>query len=149
MRQLIFHMSNVIETSKYWDNESNCAQAVSCGLLDYFNMSEHVGLIHDAMTGFGGGMGERSICGAVTGGLAALGILLKKKGIGTEQRSEIFRKYNQAFINDFNTLDCKEIIADFILPDGSVDRDRPERRILCTKAVNTAAKIVKDIFNEL
>ena len=71
----------VDEMSKYWDDESNCAQAVASGILDFYNMKDHSELLHKAMVGFGGGMGERSICGAITGGLAALGVIMIDKGI--------------------------------------------------------------------
>ena len=142
-------MTKVNETSKYWDNESNCAQAVACGILEHYDMHEHIDLIHSSMTGFGGGMGERSICGAVTGGLAALGIIMMKRGINAEKRGEIFKRYKLAFVTDFDTLNCKDILAEFILPDGTLERDRPERREKCSNAVETAAKIVKEIIDEL
>lgn len=137
------------ETSKYWENESNCAQAVASGVLEYYKMNEYVNLIHDSMIGFGGGMGERSICGAVTGGLAALGIIMASKEVDKDSRADAFKKFKKLFNSEFDALDCKDIIAEFILPDGSVDKDRPERGVKCTKAVELAAKYVQQVIDEL
>lgn len=143
-------MSNIInETSKYWNHESNCAQAVACGVLEYYNQNDCLETIHNAMLGFGGGMGERSICGAVTGGFTALGILLSKKDLEKEDRSNIFRKFKDSFNDEFKTLNCGEILSEFILPDGSVDYENPLRSMKCTGAVELAANIVKRVIDEL
>jgi len=143
-------MSKTInKTSQYWNNESNCAQAVACGVLEYYNHNECLETIHSAMLGFGGGMGEKSICGAVTGALTALGILMSKKGLEKNDKSDIFRKFKDTFNNKFKTLNCGEILNEFILPDGSIDKENPERRLTCTGAVEFAANIVKEVLDEI
>ncbi|MBY9001022.1 MAG: C_GCAxxG_C_C family protein [Candidatus Heimdallarchaeota archaeon] len=143
-------MSNIInEVSKYWNQESNCAQAVAGGVLEYYNMNECLDIVDNALLGFGGGMGERSICGAVTGGLAALGIIISKKNLEKEERSEVFKKFRELFEMEFDTLKCGEILEEFILPDGSVDFENPQRSMKCTRAVETAAKSVKRVIDEL
>ncbi|MHA1346314.1 MAG: C-GCAxxG-C-C family protein [Candidatus Heimdallarchaeaceae archaeon] len=143
-------MSKTINvTFKYWNNESNCAQAVACGVLEHFNHNSCLETINNAMLGFGGGMGERSICGAVTGGLAALGILLSKKDLEKDDKSDIFRKFKDNFNDEFKTLNCGEILAEFILADGSIDFENPERRPKCTGAVELAANIAIRVIDEL
>ncbi|MHA1219893.1 MAG: C-GCAxxG-C-C family protein [Candidatus Heimdallarchaeaceae archaeon] len=139
----------VNEAAKFWEDESNCAQAVASGVLEYYDMSEYVNLIHDSMIGFGGGMGERSICGAVTCGLSALGIIMASRNIGKDERSDAFTIFKELFVEEIGTLNCEDIIEEFILPDGSVDKDRPERRMKCTEAVETAAKFVEKVLEEL
>ena len=142
-------MTDIInKASKYWNQESNCAQAVACGVLEYYNHNDCLETIHNTLLGFGGGMGERSICGAVTGGLAVLGILMNEKGLEKDDKSDIFRKFKDTFNNKFKTLNCGEILSDFILPDGSVDKENPERRLTCTSAVELAASIVKEVLDE-
>lgn len=142
-------MSNVInEAAKYWNKESNCAQAVACGVLEYYNHNDCLETIHNALLGFGGGMGEKSICGAVTGGLAALGILMSKKDLEKDDISDIFRKFKDTFNNKFKTLNCGEILSEFVLPDGSIDIENPERRLTCTEALELAASIVKEVLDE-
>ncbi|MHA1201908.1 MAG: C-GCAxxG-C-C family protein [Candidatus Heimdallarchaeaceae archaeon] len=143
-------MSNIINNaSKYWNQESNCAQAVACGVLENYNQNDCLETVHNSMLGFGGGMGERSICGAVTGGLAVLGILLSKKVLDKDDKSAVFRKFKDIFNNKFKTLNCGEILAEFILPDGSIDKENPERRLTCTGAVELAASIVKEVLDEI
>ena len=142
-------MSNIInETSKYWNQESNCAQAVACGVLEYYDQKDCLETIHNALRGFGGGMGERSICGAVTGGLAVLGILMGKMDLDKDDKSDIFRKFKDSFNNKFKTLNCGEILSKFVLPDGLIDVENPERRLTCTGAVELAASIVKEVLDE-
>ncbi len=145
-----FRMSNITnEVAQYWNQESNCAQAVACGVLEFYKQNDCIETVHNAMLGFGGGMGERSICGAVTGGLAVLGILMSKKDLEKDDKSAVFRKFKDSFNNKFKTSNCGEILAEFILPDGSVDKENPERRLTCTGAVELAASIVKDVLDEL
>ena len=140
---------NVInKASKFWNHESNCAQAVACGVLEYYDQNDCLETVHNALLGFGGGMGEKSICGAVTGGLAALGILMSKKDLEKDDISDIFRKFKDTFNNKFKTLNCAEILSEFILPDGSIDIENPERRLRCTGTVELAASIVKEVLDE-
>ena len=142
-------MSNIRnEASKYWNQESNCAQAVACGVLEYYDQIDYLETVHSSLLGFGGGMGERSICGAVTGGLAALGILMSKRDLEKDDKSDIFRKFKDTFNDKFKTLNCGEILSEFILPDGSIDIENPDRRLTCTRAVELATSIVKEVLDE-
>ncbi|MCK5304279.1 MAG: C_GCAxxG_C_C family protein [Candidatus Heimdallarchaeota archaeon] len=137
------------KASKYWNQESNCAQAVACGVLEYYNQDDGLENIHNALLGFGGGMGERSICGAVTGGLAALGIIMSKRNLEKEAESEAFKNFRELFKMEFDTLKCGEILKEFILSDGSIDKDHPDRGMKCTRAVEVAANVVKRVIDEL
>lgn len=143
-------MLNIVnEASKYWNQESNCAQAVACGVLEYYNQNDGLETTHNALLGFGGGMGERSICGAVTGGLAALGIIMSKRNLEKEAKFEAFKKFRELFKMEFDTLKCGEILEEFILPDGSIDKDHPNRGMKCTRAVEVAANVAKRVIYEL
>lgn len=51
----------------------NCAQAVLCPFADVIGLDETV--LYKMATHFGGGMKMASVCGAITGGLMALGLL--------------------------------------------------------------------------
>jgi C_GCAxxG_C_C family probable redox protein len=105
----------------------NCAQAV---LNQY---CEQQGLAHDLAlriaSGFGGGMRMGKTCGAVTGGIMALGLLY---GFGTEYEPEIktrMQNITVEFLEKFKaangTTDCKEILG--------IDTSLPGNRELATE----------------
>jgi C_GCAxxG_C_C family probable redox protein len=137
----------VEEVFKYWENNSNCAMADANGILDFYGYPEYGEVMRKAFLPFGGGVGERSICGAALGALPALSFLLSEKGLTYEEIGHKTKLFKKRFNEEMGTIYCREIILDFIQPDGSVDKDNPERRKLCDKAVAKAALIVKEIMD--
>ncbi len=72
-------MTELIElTRNYWKVE-DCARSTSCGLLDYYNLKEAREIIYKSILPFAEGTGERSICGSVSGALAAISYILSEK----------------------------------------------------------------------
>ena len=68
-------------------------------------------------SGFGGGIGDSgSTCGALSGGVMALGLFLGPGSNGRLEKKE-FRKlvgsYHDRFRNEFGSSCCRELIADF------------------------------------
>jgi C_GCAxxG_C_C family probable redox protein len=140
-------MKDIIkETRKYWDNQINCSRSTASGILDYYNFPNHSDTLFKALIPFGGGIGERSVCGAVTGSLAALSTILFERGFSEEEITEKTKEFKERFKREMGTLYCREILKDFISTDGTLDKDNPERRKLCDKAVDISVKIVKDII---
>ncbi len=143
-------MKNIVdETRKYWENDFNCARAAARGILDYYNYQNLSEILDKALLPFGGGTGERSICGAVTGALAAISTLLVEKNIEDEKKKEVFRAFKDKFMEKNGTLYCREILKDFFLPDGSIDVDHPKRKASCDQAVETASLIAKELIDKL
>lgn len=143
-------MTDIIEsTEKYWENEYNCSRSAARGILDYFEFYELSETIDKALYAFGGGIGERSICGAVTGSLAALSAIMVTKGIDSEKMSEIFKEFKTSFKEKNGTLYCREILEQFISPDGTLDKENPARREKCDQAVLSAVVITKKIIEKL
>lgn len=141
-------MDKITETTaEYWNNSFNCAQSTACGILSYYEMKDKCSLIADAMVGFGGGMGERSVCGAITGTLAALGIVLKAKNVSKEELAKSINGFKKA-MKDKYSLNCVDILADFINEDGTVN-NTPERKQKCTEVVYFAAKTAKKILDSI
>jgi len=138
----------VEEVFKYW-KDINCARAAANGILDFYDYPEYGKVMNKAFLPFGGGVGERSICGAVLGALPALSFLLSEKGLINEDIGLKTNYFKKRFREKVGTIYCREIILDFIQPDGSVDMDNPERRKLCDKAVGTVALIVKEIIDSI
>ncbi|MHA1910199.1 MAG: C-GCAxxG-C-C family protein [Candidatus Kariarchaeaceae archaeon] len=138
-------MSQLIDlTLKYWETE-NCARAAACGLLDFFNHISESKTMFKAILPFGGGIGERSICGAVCGSLAALSFKLAELGLEKEAINEKVSLFKEQFTTRFETLICRDLIQPYLLEDGTF---APERRDRCTEFVVEGVKMVNSIVEE-
>jgi C_GCAxxG_C_C family probable redox protein len=74
--------------------------------------------------GFGGGMYLGSVCGAVTGGIMAIG--LKHGGVGMDagmKTGRVVRDFTNRFVAKHRSVNCPDLIGvDF----GKVDLTKPE-----------------------
>ena len=88
----------------------NCAQATAFALLNEFNLPENQ--LKNALYGFGGGihlMGNT--CGAVTGTLAAVGVISDKFGLDDEKKSNLLDELIIEAQKEFPSFFCREIIG--------------------------------------
>lgn len=138
---------------KYWDADSNCAQSVSCGLLDEFNLKAEKEIIHPSMINLGGGFGEGSICGANSGSMVAMGLILSKKGVDKDKIQELRDNFKEIINKKFNSLRCRDYMEEFYTEDGIFDWDRDDRHEKCTEIVQgvfiEAKKIIEDYLVKL
>ncbi len=149
------HNSKAIEkTLHYWDNVegSNCARSTACGLLSAYGKEDLIDPLYAAMLPAGGGFGERSICGAVTGTLSGLSIILTEKlGEKAEFEEEIkeeIERWKEKMHKKFKTLICGLLLEDFEDSEGNIDVDQPERRNKCTDVVKTAVTLAQEIIDK-
>jgi len=143
-------MIDITERAKfYWENGNNCARSAACGILDYYDYPEISKYIRKALLPFGGGIGEGSVCGSATGALAALSIILSEKGFSDEEISQKTKMFKEKFRKEFSAIDCRDILDEFRLEDGSIDKENPKRREKCTKTVIRAVLIVKELVDPL
>ncbi len=137
----------VDEAFEYWKSNYNCAQAVGCGALDYFGFEEESKTLRKTFLPYGGGIGERTICGSLVGALGALSFLLIEKGVKYEQIYDKFKALKQKFSEENGSLRCRELLQDFIDADGKLDKDNPERKKVCDKTVETSVLFVKELID--
>ena len=75
----------------YFQSGYNCAQSVLLTLSEYIDPDSKNELIPKIATGFGGGIGGcGSVCGALTGGVMAVGIKYGTNEIGVEKRASAY-----------------------------------------------------------
>jgi C_GCAxxG_C_C family probable redox protein len=96
----------------------NCAQSVLLAMFEYWSGKSD--LIPKIATGFGGGMGScGSVCGALTGGLMALGIRYAaneppSSGSSLEKKTQTYeraqRLYKQ-FETQHGSVLCRELLG--------------------------------------
>lgn len=142
-------VKNIVdEALKYWNDNHNCAQSTASGSLDYFGFEDESKTLRKAYLPYGGGVGERTICGSLLGALAAISFLLMEKGLPNEQIYEKIKILKQGFNEANGSMYCKELLHDFIDSDGILDIDNPDRKKICDKSVETAVLIVKDLVEK-
>jgi C_GCAxxG_C_C family probable redox protein len=128
----------------------NCAQSVLAAFAPQFGMDESMML--KMASPFGGGVARRGqICGAVTGGLMALGFA---QGADTPDGKEGAYRLGQEFLQRFesrhNTILCRELLdCDISTDEGRQKASKKGAFItLCPQFVNDAAEIVQAMLEK-
>ena len=83
----------------------NCAQSVLCSLEEYTNLPFETA--RRVAEGFGGGVRCGEICGSITGGVMALG-MVKEKPI-----NEIVTAFTDTFRQKEGCVRCQELLAKY------------------------------------
>ncbi len=96
----------------------SCAQAVFTAFAEQMGMDYQTAM--KLSSGFGGGMGLGSVCGAVTGAIMALG--LKYGGVdpkAKERTAKVVREFTDRFQAQHRSLNCRDLLGvDLGKPDG-------------------------------
>ena len=130
------------EVLELWEMEANCAQATAKGLLQRFGYEDASDVLFNSFFPYGGGFKERSICGAVSGSLAALSYVSSQRKSTSDEIITLANLFKEKCTTEFGSLLCGGILAPFQLADGEFDMDNPKRRDKCTRAVDIASQWV-------
>ena len=135
----------------YFEKSFNCAQSVLGPFAERLGVD--IDLALKMATPFGGGMGHNSqVCGAVSGGLMAIGLV---KGISSPDREKKYACYALAaeFQSRFRalhgTLTCPELLGYDIREPEMLEKVR-ELNLFHTRCpifVADAARIVEELLN--
>jgi C_GCAxxG_C_C family probable redox protein len=144
-------MDMKLEAQKYFDRHFNCAQSVFAPFALRFGMDLDTAL--KIATPFGGGMGHAGqVCGAVSGGLMAIGLVM---GIASYDREKKYACYElaQEFQDRFwalhGEITCPRLLGYDI---GDPEELKTVRELnlfhtLCPKFVGDAAELVDELIN--
>lgn len=133
-------MGKVVDyLDKYYNTETNynCAEAVFCAAMEAWGVDMPPETVK-AMAGFGGGMGCGNVCGAVTGGSAALSCRFVE-GAGGHSSPALMKKvreYIRLVKTEYGSEQCKNLKPQFFNPD-------PEIR--CRNTIEQVAKILDQV----
>lgn len=124
-----------------FDSGYNCAEAV---LLAVNNDLKNPGCFPRIATGFGGGIARNGLlCGALTGGIMALGLALGRND-NTESREPCYPAVDAllgGFIGKFGHAGCRDIIGvDLKTPEGQQAHAQKEIRETCRGCVKWSAE---------
>lgn len=130
----------------------NCAQSVLLSLCDLTGLSEKESLA--IAGGFGGGMRAAEVCGAVSGAVMALGMVVPFTDGGDLEAKDriaaITREFHKRFREENDTLICRSLLG--------YDMEKPEEFAkikelgliakMCPGFMDSAEAIVRDIVRE-
>ena len=90
---------------------TNCAQATLCAFLDETGLSEETAM--KLATGFGGGVRDKEVCGAVTGAVMALGLIMGQTSDddldAKKKASDITVEFNKRFKEKHSSIVCRDL----------------------------------------
>jgi C_GCAxxG_C_C family probable redox protein len=122
----------------------NCAQSVLLTIFEHWNGENE--LIPKIATAFGGGIGRcGSVCGALSGGVMAIGIKYGTNEPSAEKRSRAYRlanKFYRRFEKQYGSVLCRELIGYDLSNPEELDKARKER-VFEEKCVNFVRKAVE------
>lgn len=135
-----------------FDRGCNCAEAVLQSLAQALEID--CGCAPRIASGFGAGFGKQgSVCGAVSGGIMAIGLKHGRNDIDDDPRSRVYplvAKFMDEFKQEFGTYNCGELTGcDLMTPEGNskfVEMNLKET--LCAKAVAFAAASAYRLLSE-
>jgi C_GCAxxG_C_C family probable redox protein len=134
------------------DEGYNCSQSVLLTMAEHWKCKNE--LIPKVATAFGGGMGRcGSVCGALTGGLMAIGIKYGTNEPSLEKRSRAY-KLAEALYHRFEkengTVMCRALIG-LDLSDAEQRKKAQEEHVFdkkCTVFVKSAVEILAALDQE-
>ena len=139
------------EAQKYFERHFNCAQSVFAPFAVRYGMDLDTAM--KIATPFGGGMGHAGqICGAVSGGLMAIGLV---KGVTSYDREKKYACYELAqifqdrFWEIYGDITCPGLLGYDIGDPEELDEVRKKNLFnkLCPKYVGDAARIVDELIS--
>lgn len=132
----------------YFSEGYNCAQSILASFGEDFSCDEATCM--KMASSFGAGMARaQEVCGAVTGGLMAIGLALGERCATPEDRKPIYEcaaAFMRLFKERFGSLLCRDLLGiDLSTPEG---RDKMAQRghDTCHAYVGGAAEILERIL---
>jgi C_GCAxxG_C_C family probable redox protein len=140
-------------SGEFFKSGFNCAESVLSAVADHYGIESN--LIPRIATGFGAAMGCSSgLCGALSGGIMALGMLLGRTTpdqVDAKKRTyESAKRLVQTFELKFSTRYCTEILGFDLADDPEFKRFEAEdlENRKCLPIVERTAAIVQQIIDE-
>lgn len=129
----------------------NCAETVLSIVTEMWGVKEP--LIPKIATAFGGGIGRKgSVCGALTGGVMAVGAKFGRSvGSDTASRDKSYElglAFAKWFEKEFGSLICYDLIqCDLTTPEGR-EKQRDLRKDKCAKFISRSAEGALSLVKE-
>ncbi len=137
-----------------YDSGFNCAESVLKACQELYQLPG-TEMVPKAASGFGGGIGRKgSVCGALSGGILALGLAMGRMDPhDAAARDRIYakaRELSERFEREFGTVLCANLTqCDLGTPEGQKKfKERGLHKNLCSKFVQGVTKWVGKMIEE-
>lgn len=131
---------------EYFQSGFHCAEAVASAVLEARGMDTAQARKH--ATAFGGGMGRTfcETCGAISGGLIAIGHLhgRSEQGVNWDLPAEMGRDLRDRFISEYGETCCQTLRDRFGDEQGPLCTRLVEHVAAATEAVLTVKRLGRD-----
>jgi C_GCAxxG_C_C family probable redox protein len=134
----------------------NCAESVLLAFISEWEKYFRSGITSAAATAFGGGMGRSGhVCGAISGGLIAIGLAVgrteAKDEDGKQEAYEAARELLQSFRKQWGALTCRELTqCDLSTPEGYEKYKQLKlHETKCSKIVRETTKTAAIIIEKI
>jgi C_GCAxxG_C_C family probable redox protein len=134
----------------YFSQDYNCAQSVLKTMQEYYGVPKNE-LIPGIATAFGGGIGRRgSLCGALTGGVMAIGLKHGTNRTALKEKEKAYRiaiEFYDRFVEECGSPFCRELIGYDLTDAQDLERMRKSnsRQKKCINFVKHAIEILVGI----
>lgn len=126
----------------YHKSGFHCAEAVSKAIVEVYGNNINSD-IPKVATAFGGGVGRthQDTCGAMSGGVIAIGFLFGRSEAGVDwaASAELAAKLRQRFLQKFGTTNCDALLSMF---------GPQENMMRCKQLSGETAAMLADIIEE-
>ena len=130
------------KASDYYASGFNCAEAVLKATIEQ-RMSNVSPDLSKFATVLGGGVGgsREEMCGALSGGVLAIGLLhgRTQPGVDVQKAKDLATEFRQRFIKEFGTTNCGKLVEQF------GEEHRSER---CRQLTGTTARLLSELLDE-
>ncbi len=134
--------------SFYLENGYNCAQSTAAVILELENQNTAANILLKAFYPNGFGFYEFSVCGAVSGTLAAMSYLLALEDRKEDEIVEISKEFKNQFTHECSSIYCSDLLNNFKDKNGINNTSNREFMEICTDCIKKAVIIVNDILEK-
>jgi C_GCAxxG_C_C family probable redox protein len=142
-----------MKSTELFKNNLNCAQSVFVPFA--VNFFPDPKLAYKIMSPFGGGIAHTdNICGAVTGGLAAIGLHIGHTSGSETEAKALCAKAAQQFMTEFKarhgSINCTELLGNNMSIPGEREKALAANKFqtICSKLVESSSDLVNKILDE-
>jgi len=135
------------KAAAHFEKGYNCAQSVLLTMYEHWDGKSD--LIPKVATGFGGGIGRcSSLCGALTGGVMAIGVKYGTNEPSVEKRLKTYRiarEFYEWFEKKHGSVMCRELIGYDLSVPGEMEKAR-QAKVFDEKCAVFIRNVVENLF---
>lgn len=131
-----------LAAEEYFKKGLFCSEAVVAAVADSFDVPQNLGVL-SAAAGFGGGMGRGSVCGALSGGVMAIGMILNCEETRSAEKAQLSMALSAELTDAFEKYRGNVMCG--ALTEG-LDMAKGENMELCTSLVSFCAGKAAEII---